>query len=94
MAKHDENKDVRLVGKRCKISLYDKSIEAPKGTIIGIKLWGRIDYLCHYCGYRFHWTSGPVRPITSTSDDNDKTRRDYKKAAKEQTLTDKTKRKR
>lgn len=94
MRKHDENKCLRIVGTRCKVSLYDKSIEASKSTIIGNKMWGRIDFLVNHCGYRFYWTAGPVsiNKVNNSSDYKD-TKRALKKAAKEQTLTDKTKRK-
>lgn len=92
MAKHDENKDVKLVSRRCKVSLYDKSIEATKGTIIGNRLWGRIDFLVNHCGWRFYWTTGPAKAIISFNDDST-SNKDVKKASKQNNLTDKTKRK-
>lgn len=55
MAKHDENKDVRLVSRIAKVNTVNKTIKAPKGTLIGIRSWGRIDYLTNYCGYVFIW---------------------------------------
>lgn len=93
MAVHDENKDVRLVSKRCKISFYNKSIEATKGTIIGNRLWGRIDFLTNYCDWRFYWTTGSKPGIIDKFIENNESKRDIKKKAKEHTLTDKTKRK-
>ena len=53
MAKHDENKDVRLLSRIVKVNTVNKTIKAPKGTLIGIRSWGRIDYLTNYCGYVF-----------------------------------------
>ena len=32
-----------------------KSLQVSKGVIIGIKTWGKIDFLTHYCG----WTLKP-----------------------------------
>ena len=32
-----------------------KSLQVSKGAIIGIKTWGKIDFLTHYCG----WTLKP-----------------------------------
>ena len=51
MAKrHDENKCLRSFGRIGKVG-YDKTLQAPKNAVIGIHLWGKIDYLVHYCGY-------------------------------------------
>lgn len=94
MARHDENKDVRLVSARCKVNAYDKSIEATKGTIIGNRLWGRIDYLCHYCGYRFYWVSNPVKASIVVDNPYAVSKRDAKRDAKAHTLTDKTRKRR
>ena len=34
-----------------KIDVPEKCINVPRYT--GIKLWGMIEYLCHYCGYKW-----------------------------------------
>lgn len=91
--KHDENKDLRLVSRIAKVDYSDKTIQAPKSAIIGIKTWGRIDYLTHYCGWFFIYNNDvhiSGRYINNDSD-NTKRKRDAKKAAKENTLTNKKK---
>ena len=92
---HDENKDLRLVSRIAKINYSNKTIQAPKSAIIGINTWGRIDFLCHYCGWTFIWNNSVhVSGRYTTNDtDNIKRKRDAKKAAKENTLTNKKKRK-
>lgn len=90
---HDENKDLRLVSRIAKIDYSNKTIQAPKSAIIGNKTWGRIDYLTHYCGWTFIWNNDvriSGRYITNDSDTT-KRKRDAKKAAKENTLTNKKK---
>lgn len=91
--KHDENKDIRLISRIAKFDYSNKTIQAPKSAIIGNKTWGRIDYLTHYCGWTFIWNND-VRisgKYITNDDDNAKRKRDAKKAAKENTLTNKKK---
>lgn len=93
--KHDENKDIRLVSRIAKVDYSDKTIQTSKSTIIGNKTWGRIDFLCHYCGWTFIWNNS-VRinnKYIVNDNDNIKHKRDAKKAAKENTLTNKKNRK-
>jgi hypothetical protein len=91
--RHDESKDLRLVGSKLKVDYADKTIQAPKSAIIGIRTWGRIDYLTHYCGWTFIWNNSvSVRTQRPDSDAPTKHKRESKKAAKEQTLTNKKKR--
>lgn len=95
MAKHDENKDLRLVSRIAKIDYSNKTIQAPKSTFIGIRTWARIDYLCHYCGWMFIYNNNISVRNNRNSDNNEsvlKRKRDAKKAAKEQILTNKKKR--
>ena len=49
--KHEENVDVRMVSRIAKVDTYNKLIQLGKSDNIGIKTWGRIDYLC-CLGYR------------------------------------------
>ena len=49
--KHEENVDVRIVSRIAKIDTHNKLIQFDKSGI-GIKTWGRIDYLCNILGYR------------------------------------------
>lgn len=93
--KHDENKDLRLVSRIAKIDYSNKTIQAPKSAIIGNRTWGRIDYLTHYCDWTFIWNNDVSISVRYTDNDNDnaKSKCDAKKAAKENTLTNKKKRK-
>lgn len=50
---HDENKDLRLVSRIARVDYASKTIQTPKSTVIGIRTWGRLDYLVHYCGWHF-----------------------------------------
>lgn len=89
--KHDENKDIRLISRIAKINYSDKTIQAPKSSVIGIRNLGRIDYLTHYCGWTFIWNNSILINGKQTFNDNDniKRKRDIKKAAKENKLNNK-----
>ena len=50
--KHEENVDLKRLSKVAKIDSRMKVIQLNKSTNIGIKTWGRIDYLCNILGYR------------------------------------------
>lgn len=90
---HDENKDLRLVSRIAKIDYSNKTIQAPKSTIIGNRTWGRIDFLTHYCGWHFMWNNEVrVSARTNTTSDNTKNnKREAKKLAKEASLSNKSK---
>lgn len=53
--KHDESKDLRSVSRVAKINISDKTIKCSKSAVIGIHMWGKIDYLTKYCGWHFIW---------------------------------------
>lgn len=90
---HDENQDVRILSRKLRVNAGQKAIYASHSDIIGNKTWGRIDYLCHYCGYHLIWgESGIVDKNSYEDNDKKKNLRTTKKAAKEAKLTDKTKR--
>jgi len=71
--KHDENRDLRLIGKIGKVNPSDKTINVSRGTVIGIHMWAKLDYLTHYCGYTLVWngtavvTKAQIRDEVSTS---------------------------
>lgn len=88
--KHDENKDVRLVSRIAKINYGDFSIKCSKTATIGIRTWGRIDFLTKYCGWHFIWDNN-AGVSNFKADDNKESARTQKKAKKEPKLTDKTK---
>lgn len=91
--KHDENKDIRLVSRIAKIDYSNKTIQAPRSALIGIKTWGRIDFLNHYCGWSFFWNDAVrISGRSNSSNDNMNTnKREAKKLAKEASLSNKTK---
>lgn len=91
---HDENKDLRLVSRIARIDYSNKTIQAPKSAIIGNKTLGRIDFLTHYCGWTFIYNNDVKVARSFSTEDGDSTKlrkRDAKKAAKDNTLTNKKK---
>nr|DAG97113.1 MAG TPA: hypothetical protein [Crassvirales sp.] len=88
--KHDENKDLRLISRIAKVDYSNMTIQAPKSSVIGIRSWSRIDFLTHYCGWAFIWNNS-VKVVARlvTNEDGIKHKRDAKKVAKENTLTNK-----
>lgn len=91
--KHDENKDIRLIGRIAKLDYINKTIQAPKSAIIGNTTWGRIDFLTHYCGWTFVWNNDIIISGRNFSDNDNakKRKREAKKLAKEASLSNKTK---
>ena len=89
--KHDENKDLRSIAKIAKINLSDKTIQCSKNATIGIHMWGKIDFLTHYCGWHFIWNNSAGVGGYSYSGDSSTSAREAKKAKKQPKLTDKTK---
>lgn len=92
MAKHDENKDLRSIARIARIDYSNKTINYSKNTIIGIRRWGKIDFLVNYCGWRLIRNGNVVRNDISNETITNKTyARDSKRSAKEHKLIDKTK---
>ena len=94
MKKHDENKDLKSFSRVGKINYSDKTLRASKSAIIGIRLRGNIDFLTHYCGWTFIWDN--TSTVVGYYDSESKTERvknltNSRKASKEHSLTDKTK---
>lgn len=79
---HDENKDVRLLSKVARINQGTKSIIIRRDQVIGNKRWGRIDFLCHYCGYHLVREDGMVVNISVNDDRKDKRKKDELKKKK------------
>lgn len=52
--RHQENNDVRILARMGRVSVNEekKTIRMAKDAMIGIKTWGRIDYLCNYKGWK------------------------------------------
>lgn len=92
--KHDENQDVNIIGRRFKVNTVQKTIQASRTQIIGNKTWGRLDFLCHYCGYTLIWDSGAfVDDKYYSNKDKKQELRDAKKASKQHQLTNKNSKK-
>uniref|UniRef100_A0AAU8MG93 Uncharacterized protein n=1 Tax=Geladintestivirus 6 TaxID=3233138 RepID=A0AAU8MG93_9CAUD len=92
--KHDENKDLRCVSRVGKINYSDKTLRVSKNATIGIHMWGRIDFLTHYCGWIFIWDN--TAGVGGYYDGETRTERvknlaNSRKVSKEHSLTDKTK---
>ena len=51
--KYDAKNVLAMLSPVCQISYEHKVISPRKGVDLGIKRLGKIDYLCHYCGWRF-----------------------------------------
>lgn len=98
MAKnHDENKDLRSVARVCRVNYSDKTITYDPNAMIGIRRWGKIDYLVHYCGWhlirlRGAGSGGYIGGNSNNTNSTKTYTRDSKRFAKEHKLTDKTKR--
>lgn len=90
--KHDENKDLRSLARIAKIDFSMKAIKCSKNATIGIRTWGRIDYLTKYCGWHFIWDNSAGNSLREFSNDEVKTSvRKQKKEAKAPKLTNKKK---
>ena len=90
--KHDENKDLRSFSRIGKVNIADKTLQASKSATIGIRMWGKIDFLTHYCGWHFIWNnSAGVGGYSGGKNDSTTSAREAKKAKKAPKLTDKTK---
>jgi hypothetical protein len=67
--KHDERRDAQFLSKKCIVDAITKTITASHSTQLGNKSWGRIDFLCHYCGWIFLYGNTEINKKTY---DNDK----------------------
>ena len=86
--KHDEKKDLKCVSKVAEIN--GNHIIIPTNTVIGIHMWGRIDFLVHYCGYILN-RSKNVKASNLKFEDAEVSAREAKKIKKEQKLSNKKK---
>ena len=86
--KHDERKDLKCVSRIVEIN--GNRIIVPTNTTIGIHMWGRIDFLVHYCGYILN-RSKNVKASNLKFEDASVSAREAKKIKKEHKLTNKKK---
>lgn len=87
--KHDERKDLKCVSRIAKIN--GNHIIIPINAVIGIHMWGRIDFLVHYCGYILNRGSNTIKPSNLNFEDSTVSAREAKKIKKEHKLTNKKK---
>lgn len=85
--KHDESKDLFRVSRVCSIDYSDKLIRVRDKSKIGIKTWGRIDFLVNYCGW--HCIYDRTATIIDSSNESGKTYREIKKENKQHKLSNK-----
>lgn len=86
--KHDERKDLKCVSKVAEIN--SNRIIVPTNAVIGIHMWGRIDFLVHYCGY-YLYRDKNVKASNLNFEDATVSAREAKKIKKEHKLTNKKK---
>lgn len=55
MRNHEEGKDLKSFSRCGRIDYSTKSLKARKDAVIGIKMWGKIDYLRKVHGWTFVW---------------------------------------
>lgn len=79
--KHEESVDLKRVSKIAKIDTHGKVIQINNGATVGIKMWGKLDYLCNILGYRIV-KSGVVIGDNFINDDGKKHNREVKKQIK------------
>lgn len=87
--KHDERKDLKCVSRIAEIN--GNHIINPTNAVIGIHMWGRIDFLVHYCGYVINRGSNTIKPSNLNFEDATVSAREAKKIKKEHKLTNKNK---
>lgn len=87
--KHDERKDLKCVSRIAKID--GNRIVIPINAVIGIRTWGRIDFLVNYCGYVITRGSNTIKPSNLNFEDAEVRAREAKKIKKEHKLSNKKK---
>lgn len=87
--KHDENKDLRSFARIGKVVYSDKTLRTSKTSLIGIHMWGKIDYLTNYYNWRLVWDNVGVgitlTDVNEAKGKKDKPKKKPTKAPKEKT---------
>ena len=66
--KYDEASVIRaLTAKKCQINSVNKIVSVPRG-VLGNGSWGKVDYLCHYCGYTQTFIDNSSVPVKEEDD--------------------------
>ena len=81
-----KKRDLKCVSKVAKIN--GNHIIIPTNAVIGIHMWGRIDFLVHYCGYILN-RSKNVKASNLNFEDAEVSAREAKKIKKEHKLANK-----
>lgn len=67
--KHDESKVLAQLKREwsAEIDFSHKVVRTPKGAPLSIHICGKLDFLCHYCGWRHSYyvreKDGKISPI-------------------------------
>lgn len=83
--KYDEASVVRALNKKqsIKVNTVNKVVEIQKGaTDVGNSSWGKIDYLCHYCGYIYGFVNSVFKKNVRQTSETENTNVINKKVAK------------
>lgn len=97
MSKYDEASALVALGKKgVKVNLMNAShpvLGIPQdSTNFGIGSWGKVDFLCHYCGYSWTYIKGSGKISANLNKGVEKVRKaNSKRDRKAHELTDKTK---
>lgn len=49
--RHDEDKVLKSFSRIGRVNSERKTLHVSNGAVVGIKMWGKIDYLTHYRGW-------------------------------------------
>ena len=72
MAKHDENNDLRSVSRIGKVNYSNGTITLNRNSIIGIKMWGKLDFLRNHRGWTLLWDNKLIVDNRQYSNNDDK----------------------
>lgn len=89
--KHDENRDCMLLQRiGVRVDSHQKVLTVYDKDSLGIHAWGKIDFLCHYCGYWLTFNgAGSKQKVVNNDEVKEKSRE-----RKAHALTNKNSRKR
>lgn len=83
--KYDEASVIRALNKKqsIKVDTVNKVVEIQKNaTDVGNGSWGKIDYLCHYCGYIYVFVTSVFKKNVRQTSETENTNIINKKVAK------------
>lgn len=86
---HDEVRVVRALARNKEVSVdtVNKTIKVSDNpTTVGNGTYGKIDFLCHYCGYVFSVGKVSNKPKTKSDDNDNAPKKITKKEKREQKI--------